>query len=144
MLAMLPHAAHILRAERVLIMWDEPDEPWANLAGYPQPSRPERLNSDDLEASVAEELSSVDFLSQRQGHRDLVLYRHSGELRNWEGAAIGAAVRGRLGEGNVLSACLPGRTFDLDDVRAQIRQQARAKRPGQDMAEVEHADPCEW
>ena len=114
-------AARLLRVPRILLVWEDADEPWLRLALWhraglevwtepPESYRP----------VVAEPLGDASFLAaSTDGPAPSVTYAAASGLRTWRGAPLRAALQGRFAVGAVLSvpvrtAYVDGRLFALD------------------------------
>jgi signal transduction histidine kinase len=109
----LQHAASILAADRVLMIWDEAEEPWryrATLAhGTFDCVREPGVPAAPL---VAEPLATRDFLCLNPGAQSpAVLYAGPGGVGRWRGAPLAAELQIRLGCRSVLSVRLEGEGF---------------------------------
>jgi signal transduction histidine kinase len=109
----LRHAASILGADRVVMIWDEAEEPWryrATLAHgtfdcVREPGAP-------AEALVGEPLVMRDFLClNADAHSPAVLYAGSKGVERWRGAPLAAELQTRLHCRSVLSVQLEGEGF---------------------------------
>ena len=120
----LENAARILGAPRVLVAWEEPEEPWLQLALW----RDGRIQSwseapETFDPVVAQPLTGLSFLSGNvSAPVPVVLYRGPKEARGWRGAPIHPALRSRFAIGAVLcfplhGECLEGHLFALDKPR---------------------------
>jgi len=120
----LESAARILGAPRVLVAWEEPEEPWLQLALW----RGGTIRSwseapETFDPVVAQPLAGLTFLSADVGAPvPVVLYRGPKEARGWRGAPIHPALRTRFDIGTVLCVplhgeCLEGHLFALDKGR---------------------------
>jgi len=120
----LESAARILGAPRVLVAWEEPEEPWLQLALWREGTiRSWSEAPETFDPVVAQPLAGVPFLSADVGAAvPVVLYRGPKEARGWRGAPIHPALRSRFGIGAVLclplrGECLEGHLFALDKPR---------------------------
>jgi signal transduction histidine kinase len=110
----LGHAADVLNAPRVLMTWEELEEPWIHLALW---SRNEchlsREPPDTFEPLVAEPLMGASFLSpDARLPVPTVLYTSSAGLQRWDGAPLHPDLQTRYAVGTVLSTHLRGATFE--------------------------------
>jgi hypothetical protein len=109
----LQHAASVLGADRVLMLWDEAEEPWgyrACLAGGAFECV--REPSDGTEPLVAGPLAAGDFLCQDAGGaRPTVLYRGARGIERWSGTPLTPGWQARLGCRSVLGLRLEGEGF---------------------------------
>jgi hypothetical protein len=110
----LAHAADLLHAPRVLMFWEEPDEPWIYLAvwscnAFHLSCEP----PDTFDRLVAEPLIDASFFSP-----DVcvpvprVLYTSFAGLFSWNGAPLHPTMQTRFTIGSVLSPHLRGVTFE--------------------------------
>jgi len=127
---MVPHpeilqsAARILAAPRVLLAWEEPDEPWLHLATWNSGEyRTWREAPETFQPVVAEPLAGLTFLSKDvRGQAPVILRQAPHERRGWRGAPIHPALQERFGIAAVLclplhGECLDGHLFALDKRR---------------------------
>jgi signal transduction histidine kinase len=122
---LLEHAAGILEAPRVLLVWEEMDEPWLHLA-HRTDGGVERLREAPTAFPlwVAEPLADASFFTRggrgRHGRRPpAVWYRREEGVALWHGAPVGDALRRRFAVDRVASWPLraervAGRLFALD------------------------------
>jgi signal transduction histidine kinase len=120
----LESAARILGAPRVLLIWEEPDEPWLHFASW---SRGEFKSWRDAPATfqpvVAEPLAGLTFLSKDVRSRVLVVLRRApDEPRGWRSAPVHPALQSRFAMTAVLCVplhgeCMDGYLFALDKPR---------------------------
>jgi signal transduction histidine kinase len=118
---LLEHAAGLLRAPRILMSWDEPEEPWFHLASW---SRGEfqwnRQPPGTYEPLVPEPLGGTDFFCPDAGlAMPTVLHTSPAGLQRRQGAALHAELQARFAIGAVLCLRLHGevvrgRLFALD------------------------------
>jgi signal transduction histidine kinase len=118
----LCHAAAVLGAPRVLLMWDEPEEPWRHLAVYDGTNC--RLDREPVTAAgwpVAPALTEADFLCRNPSAPRPTVLRTSAEgLQRWQDVPLDPQLRERLGIGSVLGVrvhggeMLEGRLLFLD------------------------------
>jgi signal transduction histidine kinase len=118
---LLEHAAGLLGASRVLMGWEEPEEPWFHLALL---SRGEfqwtREPPATFEPLVAEPLAGTDFLCpDARPPVPLCLHASSDGLQHWHGAPLHSHFQSRFAIGPVLALRLhgqavKGRLFCLD------------------------------
>ena len=122
--AILESAARVLGAPRVLLAWEELDEPWLRLALWSKSEcRSWREAPATFHPVVADALAGLSFLSKDVGAPvPLVLHSPADEPRRWRGAPIHSALRSRFAMASVL--CLPvhgeglrGHLFALDKSR---------------------------
>ena len=118
---LLADMAGLLRAPRLVLAWDEPEEPWLNLAVW---SRGEFERTREPPAKfaplVAEPLAEASFLCADAARSAPTAVRApSGGFLRWEGEPVNAELRSRFAIGSVLSLALrgemvEGRLFVLD------------------------------
>jgi signal transduction histidine kinase len=124
---MVPHpeilhsAARILGAPRVLLAWEEPDEPWLHLATWNSGEyQTWREAPETFQPVVAEPLTGLTFLSKDvRASSPVVLRSGPHERRGWRGAPVHPALQERFGMSAVLclplhGECLDGNLFALD------------------------------
>ena len=120
----LESAARVVGAPRLLLAWEEREEPWLHLALW----RAGELQSwreapETFRPLVAEQLAKLTFLSadvHAQG--PVVMHRGPDTGRRWRGAPIHPALESRFGMRAVLclplhGECLDGHLFALDKPR---------------------------
>lgn len=122
--AMLESAARVLGAPRVVLAWEEPEEPWLHLALWCGGElRSWREAPETFDPAVAEPLAGLAFLSADVGAPvPVVLYRGPDEQRGWRGTPIHPALQSRFAMTAVLCVplhgeCLDGHLFALDRPR---------------------------
>lgn len=117
----LKHAAHVFGSSRVIMLWEEPEEPWLHLAtchdgGFSWTHHPPGTFC----PLVAEPLAEVAFLCTDAGAEcPAVLWTSAEGLRQWRGAPVNSALQARFKVQAVLSCRLDaqsaeGRIFFLD------------------------------
>jgi signal transduction histidine kinase len=121
----LEHAAQVFNAPRVLMVWEEPEEPWVNMASWSRDGFDwHREGPGRFEPLVAPEMAVGTFFCLDAGAaRPRVVHAApAGSFRRWRGTPVHAGVRARYGMQAVLS--LPfggelneGRLFFLDKTR---------------------------
>ena len=127
---MVPHpeilqsVARILGAPRVLLAWEEPDEPWLHLATWNSGEyRTWREAPETFQPVVAEPLAGLTFLSKDVRAQAPVIVRQAPhERRGWRGAPIHPALQARFEIAAVLclplhGECLDGHLLALDKRR---------------------------
>jgi signal transduction histidine kinase len=121
---MLKYAAGILRAPRVIMVWEEEEEPWFHIASWSNDDfRYTREPPDAFEPLVPEPLQGTDFLcADTRVAVPSVLYSSAGGLQRWHGAPLNPAFQERFGIRGSLSLNmegkgLNGRLFFLDKKR---------------------------
>jgi signal transduction histidine kinase len=117
----LESAARILSARRILLAWDEPDEPWLHLATWTDGEfRTWREAPETFQPVVAEPLADLAFLSKDVGAPAPIVLHHAPHVtRGWHGAPIHPALQARFAMTAVLclplrSECVEGHLFALD------------------------------
>ena len=110
----LAHAADLLYAPRVLMFWEEPEEPWIHLAVWSRNAfHMSREPPDTFDRLVAEPFIDASFFSlDVRVPVPKVLYTSSGDLLSWDGAPLHPSVQTRFAIGPVLSPRLHGATFN--------------------------------
>ncbi|WP_162605188.1 sensor histidine kinase [Geomonas oryzae] len=85
---MLGHAAAILHAPRVVLCWEEADEPWLHVLSWSaEGSRYEREEPETFGNIVAEDLSEAGFFCSGVGEEQAqVVYNSAGGLQQWHGS----------------------------------------------------------
>lgn len=92
----LAYAAEIYRARRVVLAWNDPEEPWLYLADWRDGELKESLVSpDQYEPLVAPALADVPFVYRRR--HGVIRSDEAGRLMSWHGAAINPEFRDRFG-----------------------------------------------
>jgi signal transduction histidine kinase len=117
----LEQAAGILGAPRVVMAWEEPEEPWLHLAWW---SSREfdwvRESSAEFQPLVAEPLTRASFLcSDLRAPVPSVLYGSPSGFKRWLGVPLSSRLQARLATGALLSVSVrggsgEGRLFFLD------------------------------
>jgi len=117
----LESAARILSARRILLAWEEPDEPWLHLATWTDgETRTWREAPETFQPVVAEPLADLAFLSKDVGApAPIVLHHEPHVTRGWHGAPIHPALQARFAMTSVLclplrSECVEGHLLALD------------------------------
>jgi len=120
----LVRIADVMSAPRVLLVWEEREEPWLNLALWSGESLAwTRESPDALTPITAENLEDVDFFcSDADVENPTVLYRSGAEFLRWRGTPLNDGLQARFSIRRVLSvkfqsANLTGRIFWLDKPR---------------------------
>lgn len=118
---LLEHAAGLLGAPRVLMGWEEPEEPWFHLASLSHGDfQWTREPPASFEPLVAEPLAGADFLCPDARAPVPLSFRTSPDgLQHWRGAPLHPLFQARFSIGPVLSLRLQGqavrgRLFCLD------------------------------
>jgi signal transduction histidine kinase len=111
---MLESAARILCVPRVLLAWEEPEEPWLHLASWSKGEfRSWHEAPQTVEPVVAEPLAGLTFLcTDVRAAMPVVLHRAPNEPRGWRGAPIHSAFQSRFVMSAVLCLPLSGECFD--------------------------------
>ena len=112
---MLESAARVLDAPRVLLLWEDADEPWLELALWAGPDefRSWREPPDTFPFPTPEPLAQADFLCRDVRARlPFVLRTAPAGLEEWRGAPLDPALRARFAMTSVLSLRVPGDCFD--------------------------------
>jgi signal transduction histidine kinase len=114
-------AARILGARRVVLAWEEPDEPWLHLASWCDGEfRSWREAPETFQPVVAEPLADLTFLSKDVRAPVPIILHHAEHVpRGWRGAPIHPALQSRFLMTSVLclpirGECLEGHLFALD------------------------------
>jgi signal transduction histidine kinase len=117
----LKHAGSILEAPRVLLAWEEPEEPWVNLVIFSDRRHHwSRKPPGTFDALVAAPLEGKSFFSQHVGDSRAVMAESgSRELRRWRGEPLNQELVKLFNIESVLSVSvsaetLQGRIFFLD------------------------------
>jgi signal transduction histidine kinase len=110
----LAHAADLLHAPRVLMCWEEPDEPWIYLAVWSRTAFHLSCEPPDaFDRLVAEPLIDASFFSPDvRVPLPRVLYTSSAGLFSWNGAPLHPSMQTRFTIGPVLSSRLRGVAFE--------------------------------
>jgi signal transduction histidine kinase len=118
---LLKKAAAILDVPRVLMVWEDPEEPWCYFAtDFYGEFRCTQEPPAVLESLVAGPLADSPFLCPDVGgHAPTLLHATSGNLQRWHGNPLDPKVRTRFGIESVISLplcgdILQGRLFFLD------------------------------
>lgn len=121
---LLEYAAGIVKAPRVLMAWDEPEEPSFNLATWSQEEfQWDREPPGKWGGLVSESLANKNFLCIDAGApTPLVLCSSAAGVERWHGAPIDPDLQARFGIRSTLSLAfqgeaLKGRLFFLDKKR---------------------------
>ena len=123
--------ADVLSAPRVLLVWEEREEPWVNVALWTgRDLRWTREAPNAMTPPTAEHLASVDFFcSDAAAATPTVVYAVGDEFQRWRGAPLNPTLRAQFGIRRVLavrfeSSTLTGRIFWLDKPRLSTDQLA--------------------
>ena len=121
---LLEHAAGILKAPRVLMAWEEPEEPFFNLATWSRGEfQWEREPPGKWERLVSESLANKNFLCiDTRAPAPLALCSSAAGIERWHGPPIDPDLQARFGIRSSLSVALQGeavkgRLFFLDKKR---------------------------
>lgn len=124
---LLPHAASILNARRLVLLWEEEEEPWRYEARLEDGAFSSARESAAPEPLLPAPLADADFLcADLLRARPVVLHTTgSGALARWRGTPLPDALARRLGARSVLALRLrgeafSGRLFALDQPRLSI------------------------
>jgi len=119
--ALLEHAAKALGAPRILLVWEEREEPWSNLALWSAQGFDWQHEAPDIFSPLApDELTTTAFfVAQLPAGGGLPRLVTSSGVKPWPGDPVPAALRARFDLGAVLSVpfqgeSLSGRLFALD------------------------------
>jgi signal transduction histidine kinase len=111
---LLEHAAAVVGGRRVVVAWDEPEEPWRHLAwlaGGELLMRREQATGP--EGLVAGPLAGSSFICRRvHGPAPLVLHTTGGGLARWHGPPLGRALQSRFAPTSALALRVPGETVN--------------------------------
>lgn len=107
---LLERASELLAAPRLLLVWEEPDEPWVQLALWsPRGSQIHREPPGTFEPLVAEPLAGVGFLCPDAGAPEpAVSYAAADGIARWRGAPLHPAFQERFEVRSVLALVLDG------------------------------------
>jgi signal transduction histidine kinase len=110
----LAHVAELLQAPRVLMFWEEPDEPWIHLAVWSHDTfHLSRESPDTFDCLVAEPFVDASFFSPDvRVPLPRVHYTSANGLLSRDGAPLHPTVQTRFAIGSVLSPRLHGATFE--------------------------------
>jgi hypothetical protein len=104
---MLAHAADAMGAPRVILTWEDRDEPWLNIAfGEGRRTTHTRVGPEEYSPLLAPGLEGAAFvcLDARGGPGALTTYSIDGDLRRRRGAPVDQAFADRFEIGSVISA----------------------------------------
>jgi signal transduction histidine kinase len=110
----LAHAADLLQAPRVLMVWEESEEPWIHLAIWSHKGFDiRRQPPGKFEWLVAEPLMSRSFLCPDvHAMAPKVLYTSPTGLHHWSGVPLHPDIQAQFAVGAVLSSGVRGTTFE--------------------------------
>lgn len=119
---LLESAGRLLRAPRVVLAWEEPDEPWLRLACWAEDAGCQSWHEapETFHPVVVDDLANQAFLSRNLGEAAPVVLRHRpDDPHTWRGHPIHPALRQRFAMRAVLclplhGMCLDGHLFALD------------------------------
>jgi signal transduction histidine kinase len=106
----LEHAAGVLATRRLVMAWEEPEEPWLYLAAWDGAEvRLARESPEAFQPLVPEPLAGRSFLSpDARAPKPTVLLKGPSGVTRWDGPALHPAFRARFGVGPVLALGLRG------------------------------------
>jgi signal transduction histidine kinase len=123
----LEHAATVFRGQRLMVVWEDPDEPWVNVVCRTgQGLDWSRSRAGSLQPMVAAPLAELDFLVPNARARvPVALHNVPGGFRRWQGMPLHPELQARLDAVSVLAlrlkgAVLDGRLLVLDLSRVSI------------------------
>jgi signal transduction histidine kinase len=123
---LLERSAELLAAPRLLLLWEEPEEPWLRLASWsPQGFEAWREAPGTFDPPVAEPLSGVTFLCPDAAAAAPVVRLAAAGLTRWRGEPLHAGLRARFEIRSVLALALGGADvsgwlFALDKPRLSV------------------------
>jgi len=105
-------AAQAVGAQRVLIAWEQAEEPWLCLASFNgESARFSKEPPGVIEPLVAPALSDADFFCRRTDDGPQpVIYHSAGEFKRWHGVPLNQVIRKHFGATSVLSVQLEGKS----------------------------------
>lgn len=111
---LLESAARVLGARRVLLAWEEADEPWLHLASWSEGEfHSWREAPGTFQPVVAEQLAALSFLSKNvRAAVPIVLHRDHHVPQAWRGAPIHPDLQARFDITSVLTLPLRGECFE--------------------------------
>jgi len=145
---LLGHAARVLGSPRVLIISEEPEEPWQHVALWsPLEFRFGREPPDRYSPLVADVLERVPFMCRDAAAKDERVLCAAGDgLREWRGQAIHPGLIADFGLHSVLALPLPGERlsgwlFYLDKTRLSVDEMALGTISAREIiASLDHAE----
>jgi signal transduction histidine kinase len=110
----LAYAADLLHAPRVLMFWEEPEEPWIHLGVWSHNTfHLSRESPDTFDRLVAKPLIDASFFSpDARVPVPKVLYTSSAGMLSWDGVPLHPNMQTRFAIGPVLSTRMRGATFE--------------------------------
>lgn len=107
---MLEHAASILGVPRILLIWEEEEEPWLHLVLWSQEGWEHcREHPDAFGFLVAEQLAGKTFFCRNTGDpQPQVVHDSSAGLQGWRGAPLQQQLQERFAIGSVCVSVLKG------------------------------------
>lgn len=110
----LEHAAGILAAPRMILAWEEEEEPWLHLAAWSEGEFDYSRESPGIFGNlVAEPLTATNFFCpDARRPEPVAFYISSANLQKWQGNPLDSRLQGRFAIGAVLSLKLRGKNFE--------------------------------
>jgi signal transduction histidine kinase len=110
----MEHAAHVLNAPRVVMVWEEPEEPWRHLATWSEGKfEMTREPSVTVAPLVAPALAAASFLCpDLTAPSPTVVHSEGNEVGRWYGQPLDTALQARFVMTTVLSLRLEGEGWD--------------------------------
>lgn len=108
---LLEHASRTLRAPRVLLVWEDADEPWTNFALHASSTVTRWQEAPAADPLVADALADTDFFCDDITAAEPAVLRQDpdGSFSYWYGRPISARILGRTPMTGVVGIRLPGR-----------------------------------
>jgi signal transduction histidine kinase len=105
-------AAQAVGAQRALIAWEQPEEPWLCLASFTgESARFSKEPPGVIEPLVAPKLSDANFFCRRaDDDAHPVIYRSDGEFKRWHGVPLNPVIRKHFAPSSVLSVQIEGKS----------------------------------
>jgi signal transduction histidine kinase len=116
----LPRAAKLLRAKRLLLLWEVSDEPWIYAAFFEEERiRLEQHSPGEFLPIVDESVGEAVFATRNPAHGRTTIYQQDRALRETAESPTNAAIAAKYGLGATVSAAfagdiVTGRVFFLD------------------------------
>ena len=109
----LDHAAGVLGAPRLLLAWEEEEEPWLHLSLWSRGGCEYRRERSDIFGTfIAGRLAGAPFFCRNaEAPLPQVVVSSPEGLRTWEGSPLDSGLRERFGIGSVVASCLEGEHF---------------------------------